>query len=131
MGYYSRVSITLDEGDFSTLIQKFGNTYPICDAQLYCHRSGSSPAYTLAWDCIKWYGTPEIDAIMDFLDTVPARFIRVGEESGDIEVCDTDPESRFWDFTMPECTIYIDGDTETLEEYMRSRKFGGAAHAKP
>jgi hypothetical protein len=50
------------------------------------------------WDCIKWYedDDPYVNAVITALKKVseeyPVRFIRVGEEPGDIEEWDTDPE---------------------------------------
>jgi hypothetical protein len=50
------------------------------------------------WDCIKWYedDDPDINAFVTALKEIsgeyPVRFIRVGEEPGDIEEWDTDPQ---------------------------------------
>jgi hypothetical protein len=50
------------------------------------------------WDCIKWYedDDPYVNAVITALKKVseeyPVWFIRVGEEPGDIEEWDTDPE---------------------------------------
>jgi hypothetical protein len=52
----------------------------------------------LGWDYIKWYedDDPYVNAVITALKKVseeyPVRFIRVGEEPGDIEEWDTDPE---------------------------------------
>jgi hypothetical protein len=50
------------------------------------------------WDYIKWYedNDPDVNAVITALKKVsekyPVRFIRVGEEPGDIEDWDTDPQ---------------------------------------
>ena len=91
MGYRSDVTITLYKQDFETLVRQASeNTNGALDLIKYAtlYKNEASDIVTLFWNSVKWYdGYNDVDFIMSFIRNgdVQYHYLRVGEESGDIE----------------------------------------------
>ena len=99
MGYYSKVVIGLSE----EANQKFQKKLEILKADekqkdlaekveellSFAEKKRYNTAYIYQWDWMKWYDQfPEVKWIEDFinpLDLEEFRFLRIGEENGDID----------------------------------------------
>lgn len=102
MGYYSEVKIAMRESDYIELLNRI-NYYTnkdslsifvkdMCSAKTVVN-NGQKVAI-LHWDWVKWYQEfKEVQYVEDYLAELteqckPYKFVRIGEESGDIEVSD-------------------------------------------
>ena len=98
MGYRSDVTITLYKQDFETLVRQASeNTNGALDLIKYAslYKNEASDIITLFWDSVKWYDDyNDVDFIMSFIRSgdVKYRYLRVGEESFDIEIENEDAE---------------------------------------
>ena len=91
MAYRSDVTITLYKQDFETLVRQASeNANGALDLIKYAslYKNEASDIVTLFWNSVKWYdGYNDVDFIMSFIRSgdVQYHYLRVGEESGDIE----------------------------------------------
>ena len=109
MGYYSKVVIGLSE----EANQKFQKELEILKADekqkyladkvekllSFAEKKRYNAAYIYQWDWIKWYsGFREVEWIEDFinpLDLEEFRFLRIGEENGDIDFRGWNEDANF------------------------------------
>lgn len=114
MGYRSEVSIVLLEEDYNKLLDE---AKPLLEQDPYCvlHREpvrrfkwGSENYIHLYWGAVKWYqGMDDIDFVERFLRDHEHSYIRIGEDSEDIEwiVRDISHDGVFWEIQRPCTTI--------------------------
>lgn len=117
MGYYSEVTITMKEEDcinlFSNLYvpgaaNEARNIMRSADDILVKEMSGGSPVVTFRWSYIKWYdNNPGVAFIMNYLNGVPHRYVRMGEDFGDI---DDELSEDDYDLDLVTPVQYIDID---------------------
>lgn len=123
MGYRSDVTITLYKQDFETLVRQASeDTNGALDLIKYAslYKNEASDIITLFWNSVKWYdGYNDVDFIMSFIRSgdVKYRYLRVGEESGDIEEEDNDHDWYLCESTYIEQYICIEsaGDEVNIE----------------
>lgn len=123
MGYRSDVTITLYKQDFETLVRQAsentnGALNLIKYATLYKNEAGD--IVTLFWNSVKWYdGYNDVDFIMSFIRSgdVQYHYLRVGEESGDIEEENNDDDWCLCESTYIEQYICVEsaGDEVNIE----------------
>lgn len=108
MGYYSEVAITLYGHDFETLVRRAAEeTTDALDLIKYAslYKDEVNNIITIAWNGVKWYeGYSDVDFIMSFIRNgdIQYHFIRIGEESGDIEENINDDDWTLCDSTCIE-----------------------------
>ena len=120
MGYRSDVTITLYKQDFETLVRQASeNTNGALDlikhASLY--KNEASDIITLFWNSVKWYdGYNDVDFIMSFIRSgdVKYHYLRVGEESGDIEEENNDHDRCLCESTYIEQYICIESAADEV-----------------
>ena len=120
MGYRSQVVLAISKELIPFLMlatskNKEAQALVFKDADKFDRDYGGDKSWLLMWDGIKWYeGYPDIDAIEKFITEAECdeykitdddgnevyssdlvRFVRVGEESGDIDI----RGSGYWDIT--------------------------------
>tara|TARA_Y100000310_G_C20435123_1_gene693359 strand:- start:100 stop:438 length:339 start_codon:yes stop_codon:yes gene_type:complete len=112
MGYRSQVAVAIGKKhveDFQKIITNEWNYKP------EKHEFSTHTVYV--WDWVKWYdGYDEVDAITEFIDeldegTEDIEFLRIGEETGDIELRRNGPHTKedYWlNYTNPK--ILVSGD---------------------
>jgi len=85
--------------------------------------AGERPVITLSWQWIKWYEEfKEVAAIEAFCDSVPSRFVRVGEDFGDVEIRETEGSGFMWEAAEPQIAIYYAGNEVGIEDYLPQSK---------
>ena len=125
MGYRSEVSIAIFKSDFDNIVKDAKEN---CKDGFDLIKYGTIELYkreiedviVITWSDIKWYeGYNDIDYIMDSLKHLadierPYKFIRIGEETGDVEVdenyIDWDKDYSVMDIIYP--VTYISGDQD-------------------
>lgn len=125
MGYRSDVSITMYQEDFDAMVQRASSENEealslIKYATLF--QDAKNKTVTMFWNCVKWYDNFEdVGFIESFIkkEGVQYRFIRVGEEMGDIEEESNDDDWALYDSIRAEQYINIDQAGEEVD----SRKF--------
>ena len=123
MGYRSDVTITLYKQDFETLVRQASeNTNGALDLIKYAtlYKNEASDIVTLFWNSVKWYdGYNDVDFIMSFIRNgdVQYHYLRVGEESGDIEEENNDDDWCLCEATYIEQYICVEsaGDEANIE----------------
>lgn len=123
MGYRSDVTITLYKQDFETLVRQASeNTNGALDLIKYAtlYKNEASDIITLFWNSVKWYdGYNDVDFIMSFIRNgdVQYHYLRVGEESGDIEEENNDDDWCLCESTYIEQYICVEsaGDEANIE----------------
>lgn len=123
MGYRSDVTITLYKQDFETLVRQASeNTNGALDLIKYAtlYKNEASDIVTLLWNSVKWYdGYNDVDFIMSFIRSgdVQYHYLRVGEESGDIEEENNDDDWCLCESTYIEQYICVEsaGDEVNIE----------------
>ncbi len=123
MGYRSDVTITLYKQDFETLVRQASeNTNGALDLIKYAtlYKNEASDIVTLFWNSVKWYdGYNDVDFIMSFIRNgdVQYHYLRVGEESGDIEEENNDDDWCLCESTYIEQYICVEsaGDEANIE----------------
>lgn len=123
MGYRSDVTITLYKQDFETLVRQASeNTNGALDLIKYAslYKNEASDIVTLFWNSVKWYdGYNDVDFIMSFIRSgdVQYHYLRVGEESGDIEEENNDDDWCLCESTYIEQYICVEsaGDEVNIE----------------
>jgi len=120
MGYRSQVVLAISKELIPFLMlatskNKEAEALVFKDADKFDRDYGGDKSWLLVWDGIKWYeGYPDIDAIEKFISEAECdeydityddgldvassdliRFVRVGEERGDIDI----RGNGFWDIT--------------------------------
>lgn len=123
MGYRSDVTITLYKQDFETLVRQASeNTNGALDLIKYAtlYKNEASDIVTLFWNSVKWYdGYNDVDFIMSFIRNgdVQYHYLRVGEESGDIEEENNDNDWCLCESTYIEQYICVEsaGDEANIE----------------
>ena len=127
MGYYSEVKIAMRESDYIELLNRI-NYYTnkdvlsifvkdMCSTKTVIN-NGQKVAI-LHWDWIKWYQEfKEVQYIEEYIAELneqckPYKFVRIGEDSSDIEVLDS------WGEDGDDCCDIIRAEvyTEIVEEY--------------
>lgn len=126
MGYRSDVSITMYQEDFDMMVKCAESENEVAlsfikDATLY--QDVKNKIITMFWNCVKWYEDFEdVGFIESFIkrDGMQYRFIRVGEEMGDIEEEFNDDNWALCDSASAEQYINIDcaGDEVDSEEFV-------------
>lgn len=123
MGYLSDVTITLYKQDFETLVRQASeNTNGTLDLIKYAtlYKNEASDIVTLSWHSVKWYdGYNDVDFIMSFIRSgdVQYHYLRVGEESGDIEEENNDDDWCLCESTYIEQYICVEsaGDEVNID----------------
>lgn len=103
MGYYSEVKIAMRESDYIELLNRvdyYTNkdslsifVKDMCSAKTVVNNG--QKVVILHWDWVKWYQEfKEVQYIEEYLAELneqykPYKFVRIGEESNDIEVLDS------------------------------------------
>lgn len=120
MGYYSEVAITIYEHDFETLVRRAAEeTTDALDLIKYAslYKDEVNNIITIAWSSVKWYeGYSDVDFIMSFIRNgdIQYHFIRIGEESGDIEEENNDDDWILCDSTCIEQYINVGSAGEEI-----------------
>ena len=127
MGYYSEVKIAMRESDYIELLNRvdyYTNkdslsifVKDMCSAKTVVNNG--QKVVILHWDWVKWYQEfKEVQYIEDYLAELseqckPYKFVRIGEESNDIEVLDS------WGEDGDDCCDIIRAEVyvEIVEEY--------------
>ena len=127
MGYCSEVKIAMRESDYIELLNRvdyYTNkdslsifVKDMCSAKTVVNNG--QKVVILHWDWVKWYQEfKEVQYIEDYLAELseqckPYKFVRIGEESSDIEVSDS------WGEEGDDCCDIIRADVyvEIVEEY--------------
>lgn len=127
MGYYSEVKIAMRESDYIELLNRV-NYYTNKDVlSIFVKDMCSTKTVTnngqkvviLHWDWVKWYQEfKEVQYIEEYIAELneqckPYKFVRIGEDSSDIEVLDS------WGEDEDDCCDIIRAEvyTEIVEEY--------------
>lgn len=126
MGYYSEVTITMKESDcknFLALLQT-GNDEVVrgaraviqgVDEVLLKASTHGQAIITFHWSYIKWYEDfASINFIMNYLNDIDHRFVRMGEEFGDIED-ELVGDDYDCDLVSPTQYINIDGTGDPID----------------
>lgn len=125
MGYRSDVSIRCEAKAFHRLMS-------VCRENKFfpeeIYKSENANTYTVCWTWVKWYdGYPEVDAVMNALaefdrlhnedakepDNLGYSFIRLGEETADIETQTNDYNIDFYvtrDIDTPDTILLTAGE---------------------
>lgn len=114
MGYRSDVSITMYQEDFDAMVKSAASENEealslIKYATLF--QDVKNKTRTMFWNCVKWYDDFEdVGFIESFIEKedVQYRFIRVGEEMGDVEEKFNDNDWALYDSIRAEQYINID-----------------------
>ncbi len=120
MGYYSEVAITFYEHDFETLVRRAAEeTTDALDLIKYAslYKDEVNNIITIAWSSVKWYESySDVDFIMSFIRNgdIQYHFIRIGEESGDIEEENNDNDWVLCDSTCIEQYINVGSAGEEI-----------------
>ena len=120
MGYRSDVTITLYKQDFETLVRQASeNTNGAVDLIKYAslYKNEASDIITLFWNSVKWYDDyNDVDFIMSFIRSgdVKYHYLRVGEESGDIEEENNDHDRCLCESTYIEQYICIESAVDEV-----------------
>lgn len=127
MGYYSEVKIAMRESDYIELLNRINYyTYKdtlsiflkdMCSTKTVIN-NGQKVAI-LHWDWVKWYQEfKEVQYIEEYIAELndqrkPYKFVRIGEDSSDIEVLES------WGEDEDDCCDIIRAEvyTEIVEEY--------------
>lgn len=123
MGYRSDVTITMYKQDFETLVRQASeDTNGALDLIKYAtlYKNEASNIVTLFWNSVKWYdGYNDVDFIMSFIRSgdIQYHYLRVGEESGDIEEENNDDDWCLCESTYIEQYICVEsaGDEVNIE----------------
>lgn len=127
MGYYSEVAIVLYKDDLKKLIEEayLEQNHDVINlikgAELY-NDNDESGVVTLRWDYIKWYDSfPNIRFVMDFIQNEDRqyRFVRIGEEEGDIETQENDDKGVFYEYASACSYIELEGNTGYIEDFIK------------
>lgn len=127
MGYYSEVKIAMRESDYIELLNRI-NYYTNKDMlSIFIKDMCSTKTVTnngqkvviLYWDWVKWYQEfKEVQYVEEYIAELndkckPYKFVRIGEDSSDIEVLDS------WGEDGDDCCDIIRAEvyTEIVEEY--------------
>ena len=127
MGYRSEVSLTIFENDYKTMLKNAHSNEDIFDfLTKYPSLFRNGDIVTIYWNCVKWYEEySDVGFVVDFMRSgIKYRFVRVGEENGDIEEESNDDDWEFAEIAYPVCSIAIDGSTEEdIDGYLQTIDF--------
>lgn len=133
MGYYSEVAIVMYKENLKALIEEAQSkqNHDVIDlikgAELYGNNGDDENGVaTLRWDYVKWYDSfPNVRFIMDFIQGADRqyRFVRIGEEDGDIEIQENDERGRLYEYASPCSYIELEGNTEYIEDFIKEINF--------
>lgn len=120
MGYFSDAALSTTAEGFKLFVNECdrlnaakGVATPLAGTGVgYARAIESGGCAYVAWRRREWYDArPEVEAVMEAIENldergVPYRFVRVGEEYGDIEILESRPAPRGLD-VIPEVAISI------------------------
>ena len=113
MGYRSDVSITMHKKDYRTMVEQAKNLQnedvfeTLQRGTVY---ENNDEVITIKFEWFKWYEEYEdIQWIMNFIQNIDCKFIRIGEENDDIEEITYGDDYALFSYTCVERNIYIDG----------------------
>lgn len=110
MGYRSQVAIAIKTKIYHKHENELREAMKDCDALLK-----TEIAYVISWEYVKWYDSypsvSSIEAVLAKLDEEDYGYLRIGEDSGDVE-----EKGSPWDFDIQinRCIAGLD-DGEDLE----------------